>query len=306
MVPLADIFNHRSAIIQVTAGASIVGYPDLNGENDSKTKPTPRSSKRRKTDDNEDDGTSVQEFAINNTSWPLNIAICADDDPEHEQFPGCLDVIVQHPTKKHEEIWNTYGEHSNGALLMKYGFAEIENPHSIVNLDMDLIKDEFEKQGNKTALTRFQHLQESGIFPDEVFELGVGPLAIEFIFFVHYCVTTDLKSRRRYAGNLRSEALAINEERRTHLLACNETRRMLKAVLLQRLEPYFEEQSKGINSQTDEAKLLSQHQFHKQQRDRLISRRLRSSAHKFSLVLRVSEEEILLNGIRELNAIQST
>jgi hypothetical protein len=48
-----------------------------------------------------------------------------------------------------QQVFNTYGQHSNAYLMMKYGFTEPGNPYDVVSVDLrDLISVSFEGMGD--------------------------------------------------------------------------------------------------------------------------------------------------------------
>lgn len=151
MVPLADIFNHRSAILPLTDGLGIEGMDDVdharavdNRSNDIQQQTAcddasnpvntvsgivaarkDNGRKRRKlsapnevsiTPDKSSVRDKLREVFIHE-KYPLNIAICNQEETTFED--GALEIILMHPVTAGEEIWNTYGELSSGALLMK-------------------------------------------------------------------------------------------------------------------------------------------------------------------------------------------
>ncbi|TPX71847.1 hypothetical protein SpCBS45565_g00840 [Spizellomyces sp. 'palustris'] len=67
-----------------------------------------------------------------------------------------LEMTVVRPCKIGEEVFNTYGNHSNAALLNRYGFAEEENPFDAVKVSMEDIVMSLE---GKLPLKRIQERQ---------------------------------------------------------------------------------------------------------------------------------------------------
>ncbi|KAF8978216.1 hypothetical protein BGZ46_006714 [Entomortierella lignicola] len=62
-----------------------------------------------------------------------------DEDWEDEINDTC-DIILDEDVKKGEEITRHYGPFPNKIMLSKYGFAEIDNPHDTVTIQLDMIK----------------------------------------------------------------------------------------------------------------------------------------------------------------------
>ena len=59
----------------------------------------------------------------------------SEDNDENDD----IEITLQRSVKKGEECFNTYGEHSNAYLLLKYGFALSDNPFDVVSFSSDLI-----------------------------------------------------------------------------------------------------------------------------------------------------------------------
>ncbi|KAG0247893.1 hypothetical protein BG011_000765 [Mortierella polycephala] len=63
-----------------------------------------------------------------------------DEDWEDEEINDTCDVTLDEDIKKGEEITRHYGPFPNKIFLSKYGFAEIDNPHDTVTIQLDMIK----------------------------------------------------------------------------------------------------------------------------------------------------------------------
>ncbi|XP_077231836.1 SET domain-containing protein isoform X2 [Tasmannia lanceolata] len=142
MVPLADLFNHKTAAenVHFTSGSS-----DSGSDND-------------KDDVNEDEYENIGD------DKPLNEGLSTshlnskksthltatpgknsfdDDDKEFSLYSGddppALELIIVKDVKAGAEVFNTYGSLGNSALLHRYGFTEPDNPFDVVNIDLDLV-----------------------------------------------------------------------------------------------------------------------------------------------------------------------
>jgi hypothetical protein len=55
-----------------------------------------------------------------------------------------MEMVVVRPCEINEEVFNTYGNHSNSYLLNRYGFCEENNPNDVINFEkvdvLDLLK----------------------------------------------------------------------------------------------------------------------------------------------------------------------
>ncbi|KAJ1917646.1 hypothetical protein H4219_003108 [Mycoemilia scoparia] len=52
---------------------------------------------------------------------------------------GALDMVMVKPCLAGQEVYNTYGEHSSGYFLHRYGFCDTENPFDEVHIDSDFV-----------------------------------------------------------------------------------------------------------------------------------------------------------------------
>ncbi|XP_078433531.1 SET domain-containing protein isoform X2 [Wolffia australiana] len=107
MVPLADLFNHKT-------GLENVHFTD------------PYSSSSDDDDDDDDDDDRDHEHDHD------------DEDDDHED-DGIMEMIIVRSVKAGDEVFNTYGSTGNAALLLRYGFTELDNPFDIVNMDLNLV-----------------------------------------------------------------------------------------------------------------------------------------------------------------------
>jgi hypothetical protein len=79
--------------------------------------------------DNDSDNDSLIPDAI-----PLDTSL-----PSPSLQNDCLEMIVVREIKAGQEVFNTYGQHSNSSLLRLYGFVEEGNPYSYVNMNTEEI-----------------------------------------------------------------------------------------------------------------------------------------------------------------------
>ncbi|PIN24330.1 hypothetical protein CDL12_02941 [Handroanthus impetiginosus] len=127
MVPLADLFNHKTAAedVHFTSVSS-------SSENDSGTENGKRDANDEKDGDDE--------------------AIASDSHFEIGAFDGSdlelatsgngttsMEMIIVKDVKAGDEVFNTYGSLGNAALLHRYGFTEPDNPFDILNIDLDIM-----------------------------------------------------------------------------------------------------------------------------------------------------------------------
>ncbi|KAI8640933.1 hypothetical protein BD408DRAFT_419037 [Parasitella parasitica] len=84
-----------------------------------------------------------------------------EDEDEDEQKKDTCDMVLDRDVQKGEEVFNTYGDHPNIALLSKYGFCYDDNKNDFVSITEDslvecclaitgeLLKGEFSKASAK-------------------------------------------------------------------------------------------------------------------------------------------------------------
>ncbi|XP_073000422.1 uncharacterized protein [Typha latifolia] len=111
MVPLADLFNHKTGAenVHFTSVTSSPSTSDDEGDED-------------KNDASSDEQSSISFTA--NSSGDSNTA---------------LEMIIVRDANAGSEVFNTYGSMGNAALLHRYGFTESDNPFDIINIDLTLI-----------------------------------------------------------------------------------------------------------------------------------------------------------------------
>lgn len=124
MVPFADIFNHRSAVIVLGGGIAIEGHGDSSDDECTDEQSADKSHGSEATDSDHSEDASVTESkneitgipisksvreelrAIpSHSEHPLNIAICNRE--ADESTPAALEIVLMHPVSRGDEIWNT-------------------------------------------------------------------------------------------------------------------------------------------------------------------------------------------------------
>eukprot|EP00656_Telonema_subtile_P030779 TRINITY_DN33763_c0_g1_i2.p1 TRINITY_DN33763_c0_g1~~TRINITY_DN33763_c0_g1_i2.p1 ORF type:complete len:463 (-),score=93.74 TRINITY_DN33763_c0_g1_i2:98-1486(-) len=261
MVPLADAFNHRSVVIELPEGAVI---EELEAED-----------------------TQLHQNEHTEGAPSLNITIC------NRESEDCLEIITVNTTVlKGDEVFNTYGELSNGALLAKYGFTELINPHDCVMISPESTLEAIAATVGDDAGQRAQSLLETrddiwGEAREEGFEVPLsGELPAALLFLVK-AVLPGSKLRVHSAG-LAVQAQNFDE-------GIEEMSDMGRAVLAKavtsRLFTACQLQLPPDPTQTKETAdgLLAKAM---QQRSKVLER-ARSPAHKFAAILRASEVQIL-------------
>ncbi|KAL6223306.1 hypothetical protein ACLB2K_006693 [Fragaria x ananassa] len=127
MVPLADIFNHKTGAEDVHLNTSA-----SSGDSES------------------EEGESGSEEGNESTT--------TDDDD--------LEMVMVKDVKAGAEVFNTYGLLGNAALLHRYRFTEPDNPFDIVNIDLELVlqwgASLFSGQHRRARLSLWRRLGYSG------------------------------------------------------------------------------------------------------------------------------------------------
>ncbi|EGC35358.1 hypothetical protein DICPUDRAFT_152307 [Dictyostelium purpureum] len=137
LVPLADIFNHKTGRENV--------HIESNGDVCNKCgsiktckhrKVTPlitKSAKSYKKLTNKKKMELIEKQKQQQINDEENCGDIAEEDDEH------LYIKVVKAVKANQEVYNTYGDHSNATLLSKYGFIEMDNPCDNLPVEKSLV-----------------------------------------------------------------------------------------------------------------------------------------------------------------------
>ncbi|XP_062207654.1 ribosomal lysine N-methyltransferase 3 [Phragmites australis] len=112
MVPLADLFNHKT-----------------DGEHVHFTSELDAADSNSEDDDDQSDASADDQSTIENSTNSSGTRVNDED----------LEMIIVRDVNEGEEVYNTYGTMGNAALLHRYGFTELDNPYDIVNIDLALV-----------------------------------------------------------------------------------------------------------------------------------------------------------------------
>ncbi|KAL1341888.1 hypothetical protein HN51_028436 [Arachis hypogaea] len=135
MVPLADLFNHKTGAedVHFTASSNSVADDDVdddNSNNDEGIADEEALAEKSSTDTTDLDAAHVENGNASDTDC---LSDTGDDDP------SMLEMIVVKDVSSGAEVFNTYGLMGNAALLHRYGFTEQDNPYDIVNIDLEMV-----------------------------------------------------------------------------------------------------------------------------------------------------------------------
>ncbi|XP_010516265.1 PREDICTED: ribosomal lysine N-methyltransferase 3-like isoform X2 [Camelina sativa] len=147
MVPLADLFNHKTGAedVHFTADSS-------HSESDTEADESDNGDAvNEATDEDEPSSKSssspeqfLEEVPGENTDNEAEEE--EEEDEEEEENSSMLQddlsglkMIMVKDVAAGAEVFNTYGLMGNATLLHRYGFTEPDNPYDIVNIDLELV-----------------------------------------------------------------------------------------------------------------------------------------------------------------------
>ncbi|XVF14684.1 hypothetical protein REPUB_Repub09cG0082600 [Reevesia pubescens] len=130
MVPLADLFNHKTGAENVHF-TSVSSNQESDDDADSGNSDNNKFSKITGQHAKASDAASSSEKSYIHSNSEYS-SVFGDD-------PMMLQMIMVREVKSGVEVFNTYGSLGNAALLHRYGFTEPNNPFDIVNIDLELV-----------------------------------------------------------------------------------------------------------------------------------------------------------------------
>ncbi|CAH2063961.1 unnamed protein product [Thlaspi arvense] len=136
MVPLADLFNHKTGAedIHFTAESS---HSDSDSEADD-TDNVDAADEATDEDEPSSKNSSPREQSSEEVSGEITKEEEENSSTLQDDLSG-LKMIMVKDVSAGAEVFNTYGLMGNAALLHRYGFTEPENPYDIVNIDLELV-----------------------------------------------------------------------------------------------------------------------------------------------------------------------
>ncbi|XP_016572859.2 ribosomal lysine N-methyltransferase 3 isoform X2 [Capsicum annuum] len=212
MVPLADLFNHKTSDEDVHFTSS---YSKLNNDADNgnygndNIGPTKKishlggecfrgSDLESSHSDLDDDAHSGKHENENNepTKAYSRDESISESYSEFSSVSGdaltTLEMIMVKKVKAGAEVFNTYGSLGNAALLHRYGFAEPDNQYDIVNLDLELVlqwsSSQFSHRYSRRRLSLWRKLDYSGCVSQnsEYFEISFdGEPQVELLVLLY-------------------------------------------------------------------------------------------------------------------------
>lgn len=186
MVPLADLFNHKTGEEDVHFTAELP-----HSESDSEADETDNSDAAS---DDED------EPSTKNSSSPEQSLEGENTDEEEEEEnssmlqddASSLEMIMVKNVPAGAEVYNTYGLIGNAALLHRYGFTEVDNLYNIVNIDLELVTEwstsSFTSRYTRARLASFRKLG----YSSEYFEVSsTGEPETELLMLLNMLLLPD-------------------------------------------------------------------------------------------------------------------
>ncbi|CAE6076446.1 unnamed protein product [Arabidopsis arenosa] len=199
MVPLADLFNHKTGAEDVhfthesdTEADESDNDDDANEATDedepfSKSSSSPEQSFEEVPGENTDDEAKEEEEEEDNE----NSSMLQNDQ-------SGLKMIMVKDVSAGAEVFNTYGLMGNAALLHRYGFTELDNPYDIVNIDLELVTEwstsSFTSRYTRTRLALWRKLGYTGCESQnsEYFEVSsTGEPQTELLFLLYILLLPD-------------------------------------------------------------------------------------------------------------------
>ncbi|KAL2325218.1 hypothetical protein Fmac_024276 [Flemingia macrophylla] len=192
MVPLADLFNHKT-------GAEDVHFTAMSSNYESDTDVDGYNNNEGIVEEEALNQNSSMDMTASNTA---NVENCIVSDMEgssvSEGDTSMLEMIMIKDVSSGVEVFNTYGLLGNAALLHRYGFTEQDNAYDIVNIDMELVlkwcSSSFSDRHSRArvSLWRRSGYSACGVQNTEYFEISYdGEPQIELLILLHIMLLPD-------------------------------------------------------------------------------------------------------------------
>ncbi|GFP89204.1 n-lysine methyltransferase setd6 [Phtheirospermum japonicum] len=181
MVPLADLFNHKTAAEDVHfTSVSSSSESDIDTE----------SGAENADDENDEDHEPIAPVFNSETGDFSGSDL--EFSPVSGNEPTYLEMIIIKDVKAGTEVFNTYGPLGNAALLHRYGFTETDNPFDILNIDLDIVVQWslslFSCRHSRGRLSLWRKLEYSGCVSQdsEYFEISIdGEPQVELLVLLY-------------------------------------------------------------------------------------------------------------------------
>ncbi|OVA20950.1 SET domain [Macleaya cordata] len=138
MVPLADLFNHKTGAenVHFTSSSPHSGSDNENDIEDIEDEFHDNSYDKPSIEDVHSGMNGSPTALVRNDYLNGNTVDYSSDSGDE---PTALEMIVVKGVKAGDEVFNTYGTMGNAALLHRYGFTEPDNYFDIVNIDLKVV-----------------------------------------------------------------------------------------------------------------------------------------------------------------------
>ncbi|KAF7820601.1 ribosomal lysine N-methyltransferase 3 [Senna tora] len=291
MVPLADLFNHKTDAEDVHFTSLSSNYESDNDVDENNECVTDEEELAQKSSI---DHETEMDTAFSGKSSGRNLEPSSVEDGD----PSMLEMIMIKDVSIGAEVFNTYGSMGNAALLHRYGFTEQDNPYDIVNIDLELVlqwcSSLFSGRYSRARVSLWRRLDYSACDSQnsEYFEISsAGEPQIELLILLYIMLLPDdayhkLDISVSVAGKIhKSSETALSDD---YYILSKEPSNVSKERMLTRKVcdallsvADMRESLYGLNSIEDDFKAL----------ERCDSVRERKLFH--SLMLRISERNIL-------------
>ncbi|KAK9162090.1 hypothetical protein Syun_002992 [Stephania yunnanensis] len=196
MVPLADLFNHKT-------GAENVHFTNVSSDSGSDNDQNAEDQNGHYDDYSDNLSTDDLPSEINGSPTFFSGETCGngnnmEDASSSEVDSPVLEMIIVKGVKSGDEVFNTYGYMGNAALLHRYGFTELDNPYDIVNIDLKLVIDwsssQFSSRYTRARVSMWRRFDLSGCVSQnsEYFEISSeGEPQLELLILLYVIFLPD-------------------------------------------------------------------------------------------------------------------
>lgn len=243
MVPLADLFNHKT-----------------NAEDVHFTSVSSHSESDNDSSENMEDQVYDEQDAdplCQNESDVISPKSDFSADDSSSSSTEILEMIMVRDVKAGTEVFNTYGSMGNAALLHRYGFTEPDNPYNIVNIDLELVlqwsSSVFSSRHTRSRLSLWKKSHHSE-FPSqeiEYFEISSdGEPEVELLKLIYIILLPEKAYNKALSSNKNEIILDEITETNKKLLLTESVRGALLYLADIRERCY------GLRSMTDDVEAL--------------------------------------------------
>lgn len=192
MVPLADLFNHKT-------NAEDVHFTLVSSDVESDNSTSHLNDVHPYDDEPKCWNSPLDKVGPDSLVTKANNADDTDSDSSDlGGDPTTLEMIMVKNVKAGNEVFNTYGSLGNAALLHRYGFTEANNPYDIVNIDLELVIDwcssRFSRRYSRARVSLWRKLEYCGYDNEniEYFEISYdGEPQTELLILIYIMLLSE-------------------------------------------------------------------------------------------------------------------